>query len=117
MSALLLGAIGLYGVIAYSVSRRTRHRRAHGAGSAARGGIGLILGQAGFVAALGIVAGLGCWIPAAALLRGLLFGVQSWDAPTLMGVAVVLGLCALVASYLPARRAASVNPVEALRAE
>jgi ABC-type antimicrobial peptide transport system permease subunit len=77
----------------------------------------LILGQAGFVAAVGIVVGLGCSVPAAALLRGLLFGVQSWDVPTLIGVAVVLGTCALLASYLPARRAASVNPVEALRAE
>jgi ABC-type antimicrobial peptide transport system permease subunit len=77
----------------------------------------LILGQAGFVAGVGIVVGLGCAIPAAALLRSLLFGVQSWDVPTLIGVAVVLGTCALLASYLPARRAASVNPVEALRAE
>jgi ABC-type antimicrobial peptide transport system permease subunit len=77
----------------------------------------LILGQASFVAAVGIVVGLGCSVPAAGLLRGLLFGVQSWDVPTLTGVAVVLGICALVASYLPARRAASVNPVEALRAE
>jgi ABC-type antimicrobial peptide transport system permease subunit len=58
-----------------------------------------------------------CSVPAASLLKGLLYGVQSSDAPTLIGVAVVLGICALVAAYLPARRAASVNPVEALRAE
>lgn len=77
----------------------------------------LILGQAGFVAAVGIVVGLVCSIPAARLLRGLLFGVQSWDVPTLIGVAMVLGICALLTSYLPARRAASMNPVEALRAE
>ena len=46
-----------------------------------------------------------------------LFGVRSWDVPTLLGVAAVLGISALLASYIPARRAASVNPVEALRAE
>ena len=77
----------------------------------------LILGEAGFVAAVGIVIGLGCSIAAAALLRGLLFGVDAWDVPTLSTVAVVLGVCALAGSYLPARKAASVNPVEALRAE
>jgi ABC-type antimicrobial peptide transport system permease subunit len=118
VSALLLGAIGLYGVIAYSVSRRTREIGVRMALGAQRGAVyRLILGQAGLVAAVGIMVGLGCSIPAAALLRGLLFGVQSWDVPTLFGVAVLLGICALLASYLPARRAASVNPVEALRAD
>ena len=50
-------------------------------------------------------------------MRKLLFGIQSWDVPTLIVVAAVLGVSALVASFIPARRAASVNPVEALRAE
>jgi predicted permease len=118
VSALLLGAIGLYGVIAYSVSQRTREIGVRMALGAQRGTVyRMILGQAGFVAALGIVLGLASAIPAAALLRSLLFGVQSWDVPTLVGVAAALGVCALLASYLPARRAASVNPVEALRAE
>ena len=58
-----------------------------------------------------------CSVGAATLMRGLLFGVSSWDVPTLAGVAVVLGSSALLASYLPARRAASVDPVEALRTE
>ena len=49
-------------------------------------------------------------------MRGLLFGVRAWDVPTLSLVAAVLGLSALLASYIPARRAASVNPVDALRA-
>jgi ABC-type antimicrobial peptide transport system permease subunit len=118
VSALLLGAIGLYGVIAYSVSRRTREIGVRMALGAQRGAVyRLVLGQAGFVAAVGIVVGLGCAAPAAALLRGLLFGVQVWDVWMLGGVAVLLGICALAASYVPARRAASVNPVEALRAE
>ena len=56
-------------------------------------------------------------VGAATLMRDLLFGVSSWDAPTLAGVAVVLASSALLASYLPARRAASVDPVEALRTE
>jgi len=117
-TALLLGAIGLYGVIAYSVSQRTREIGVRMALGAQRGAVyRLILGQAGFVAAIGIVVGLGCSIPAATLLRGLLFGVQSWDVPTLIAVATLLGVCALLASYLPARRAASVNPVDALRAD
>jgi ABC-type lipoprotein release transport system permease subunit len=51
------------------------------------------------------------------LMRTLLFGVRAWDAATMAAVAVVLGVFALMASYVPARRAASVNPVEALRAE
>jgi predicted permease len=118
VSALLLGAIGLYGVIAYSVTQRTREIGVRMALGAQRSGVyRLILGQAALVAAIGIAAGLVCSVPAAALLKGSLYGVQSSDAPTLIGVAVVLGTCALVAAYLPARRAASVNPVEALRAE
>jgi ABC-type lipoprotein release transport system permease subunit len=51
------------------------------------------------------------------MMRGLLFGVSAWDVPTLVGVAVVLGCAALAASAVPARRAASVDPMEALRAE
>lgn len=118
VSALLLGAIGLYGVIAYSVSQRTREIGVRMALGAQRGAVyRLVLGQAGFLAAIGISIGLGCSIAAAALLRNLLFGVQSWDVPTLISVAAILGICALLASYLPARRAASVDPVEALRAE
>ena len=67
--------------------------------------------------AAGIAIGLVVAVGAARLMRGLLFGVQTWDVPTLGGVAMVLGLAALLASYLPARRAASVSPVEALRSE
>jgi len=116
--ALLLGAAGLYGVIAYSVSRRTREigvRMALGAqpGTVYR----LILKEAGWLIAAGLAIGLVCSVAAATLLRGLLFGVRSADPETLAGVAAVLGISALLASYIPARRAASVNPIDALRAE
>ena len=77
----------------------------------------LILTEAGRLIALGIVIGLACSVAAATLMRGLLFGVQYWDLPTLGTVAAVLGISGILATYLPARRAASVNPVEALRAE
>jgi macrolide transport system ATP-binding/permease protein len=118
MLALLLGVVGLYGVIAYSVSRRTREIGVRMALGAARGNVyGLILKEAGRLTVAGIAAGLLCSMATATLMRKLLFGVESWDVPTLIGVAVVLGISAMLASYLPARRAASVNPVDALRAE
>jgi predicted permease len=116
--ALVLSVIGVYGVIAYSVSQRTREIGVRMALGAERSAVyRLILGEAGLVAAIGIILGLTCAIAAGALLRDFLFGVESWDLPTLSAVVVVLGSCVLVASYLPTRRAASVNPVEALRAE
>ena len=116
--ATLMAAIGLYGVVAYSVSQRTREIGIRMALGARRGSVyGLILKEAGWLTAAGIVIGIVCSIGAAMLMRGLLFGVRSWDVETLAGVALVLGISALLASYIPARRAASVNPVEALHTE
>jgi predicted permease len=116
--ALVLCVVGLYGVVAYSVSQRTREIGIRMALGAERAAVHrLILKEAGWLAALGIGIGLWCAVAAATLMKGLLFGVQPWDAPTLMAVAAVIGASALVASFLPARRAVGVNPVEALRAE
>ncbi len=67
--------------------------------------------------AFGIAAGLVGAVGAGMLMRTLLFGTQAWDISTLAAVALVLACAALVASYIPARSAASVNPVDALRAE
>ncbi len=116
--ALLLGVIGLYGVIAFSVSQRTREIGVRMAlGAQRRSVYQLVLSEAGYLAAFGIIAGLLCSLATATLMRKLLFGVRSWDISTLLAVAALLAAAALLASYLPARRAASVNPTEALRAE
>jgi macrolide transport system ATP-binding/permease protein len=116
--AFLLSVVGLYGVVSYSVSQRTREIGIRLAlGAQPRAVYRLILKEAGWLTALGIAAGLACAVAAANLMRGLLFGVRSWDLPTLAAVALLLGIPAMLASYLPARRAASLDPVEVLRAE
>ena len=116
--ALLLSVVGLYGVVAYSVSQRTREIGVRMALGAQRSSVyDLVLREASFLIAVGIFVGVVCGIAAAMLMRGLLFGVNSWDVPTLAGVSSTLAAAAFFASYLPARRAASVNPVVALRHE
>jgi macrolide transport system ATP-binding/permease protein len=116
--ALLLSVVGLYGVIAYSVGQRTREIGVRMALGAERSRVyALVLKEAGWLTTIGIGAGLICSLAVTKVMSDLLFGVQAWDIPTLIAVAVVLAVSALLASYIPARRAASVNPVEALRAE
>jgi len=116
--ALLLGVVGLYGVIAYSVSQRTREIGVRMALGAQQSTVyRMVLKEAGRLTGVGIVAGLVSSIAATTLMRKLLFGIHTWDMSTLAAVAILLGASALLASYFPARRAASVNPVEALRAE
>ena len=116
--AALLGVVGLYGVVAYSVGQRTREIGVRMALGAQRGTIyGLVLKEAARLTVLGVTAGLVCSVAVLSLMGKLLFQVKAWDLPTLLGVSLLLGCAALLASYLPAHRAASVNPVEALRAE
>lgn len=116
--ALLLGVVGLYGVIAYSVSQRTREIGVRMALGAQRGSVyQLIMTEAGWLAGMGIAAGLVCSIGAATLIRGLLFGVRTWDVATMVAVSAVLAISALLASYIPARRATRVDPMVALRYE
>ncbi|MGA9984124.1 MAG: FtsX-like permease family protein, partial [Acidobacteriaceae bacterium] len=116
--ALLLSIVGLYGVVAYSVSQRTREIGVRMALGAQRSAVyRLILREAGWLALTGIAAGLLCSLAVTLLMRNLLFQVHAWDLPTLAAVALTLAAAALLASFLPAHRAASVNPTEALHAE
>ena len=116
--ALILSVVGLYGVVAYSVSQRTREIGVRMALGAQQSSVyRLILSEAGRLTSIGILIGLACAIGAAAAMQAVLFGVRSWDIPTLFAVAAILTAAALVASFVPARRAASVDPVVALRAE
>jgi len=115
---LLLGVVGLYGVIAYSVSRRTREIGVRMALGAQRASVyQLIMTEAAWLTGIGIAAGLACSLVAAAFIRSLLFGVHYWDVATLLGVSTMLAICALSASYFPARKAARVEPMQALRYE
>ncbi|MGZ4814901.1 MAG: ABC transporter permease [Terriglobales bacterium] len=116
--ALCLGVVGLYGVIAYSVTQRTREIGVRMALGAQRGSVyQLILREAGWLVGVGICVGLLCSIAAASLMGSLLFGVRAWDVTTLAAVTIVLACSALLASYIPARRAAGVDPMVALRYE
>jgi macrolide transport system ATP-binding/permease protein len=116
--ALVLGVVGLYGVIAYSVSQRTREIGVRMALGAQRGSVyRLVMSEASRLTVAGIGLGLICAVGAGMAMRALLFGTAAWDTMTLASVAIVLGASAMLASYIPAHRAASVNPVEALRAE
>jgi predicted permease len=116
--AVLLASIGLYATIAYSVSRRTRELGARLAMGATRRDImRLVLTQAVRVTAIGLAIGLGLAIGAAQLFSTLLVGVRPVDPATLIAVTLLLSGIAIVASYVPARRAARLDPLQALRYE
>ena len=117
-SALLLCVAGLYGLLAYVVSQRTRELGLRIALGAQRGNLlWLVLRQASGMLLAGVAVGLVLAWVAGRLVRGFLYGVQAHDAWTLAGAAVVLFASGMVAAYVPAQRAAEVNPMEALRAE
>jgi ABC-type antimicrobial peptide transport system permease subunit len=116
--AVTLAAVGIYGVLSYGVSQRRREIGVRMAvGAEAHDVLRLVLGQGAGVVAVGLVLGLGAAAVAARAVSGLLFGVTARDPAVFAGVAVLLGSIALVACYIPARRAARVDPLEALREE
>jgi len=116
--ALLLGVVGIYGVIAYSVSQRTREigiRMAVGAQLPTL--IGMFVRQGMLLTSIGLVAGLLASFGVMRLMSSLLFGVKAMDPLTYIAVSCGLAITAFLACFLPSRRAAAVDPVEALRAE
>jgi len=118
MLALVLSAIGIYGVMAYAVSRRTREIGVRVALGAGRGDVvRLVVGGAMRLAVAGLLVGAAAALAAGELLRSQLFGISPRDPLAFATVALLLGAVALVSSWLPARRAARVDPMEALRYE
>jgi len=117
-AALLLAALGVYGIVAYSVSQRSREFGIRVALGARQGQIiSMVVAQNLRLVGLGLGLGLLTAIPATRLLRGLLFQVGPNDPMTFIGIGAVLAIVAIVAAYLPARRGTLVDPVVTLKSE
>jgi putative ABC transport system permease protein len=116
--AALLAVIGLYGVLAYNVARRSHEIGIRMAlGAEPRGIVRMVVWQGMKLALIGVVIGLGAALALTRLIRNLLYGVSPTDPFTYIAVSIVLIGVAALASYIPARRAARIDPMQALRAE
>ena len=115
---LVLAAVGLYGVTAYGVEQRTSEIGVRMALGANRGSVvAMVLRGAFSQMGIGLAVGIPGAFGAGHLITSQLFGVRPWDPLMLSGAALLLGLAALIATIIPARRAASVDPMQALRSE
>jgi ABC-type antimicrobial peptide transport system permease subunit len=115
---LVLASVGIYGVMSYGVIQRTREFGLRMALGARESDVrGLVVRQGAMLSGVGIIIGLAGAFALTRVMRTLLFAVTPSDPVTYVGIAVVLGAVALLASYLPARRATRVDPVIALREE
>ena len=116
--ALVLACIGLYGLLSYEVSRRTREIGIRMAlGAQRRGVLKLIVGQGIALAISGAMVGIGVSLGVTHYLRSMLYDIHANDPATIGGVAILLTLVAVAACYVPARRAMRVDPMVALRYE
>jgi predicted permease len=116
--AVILASIGIYGVLAYSVAQRTSEIGLRMAlGAQPRQVLGLVLKQGMLLALIGATAGILVALPVARMAAGLLYGVSATDPLTYAGITLLLLCVALVACYLPARRATRIDPLKALRVE
>jgi predicted permease len=116
--ALVLACVGIYGIMAYQVASRTNEIGIRLALGAQPGQVrGMILGESTWLAVVGIVVGMGAALGLTRLVKTMLYGIQPWDPATMIGGVLILLVVALAASWIPARRAAGVQPMVALRHE
>ena len=116
--ALILASVGLYGVTAYFVARRTSEIGIRMAlGSTRAGVVALVMRSVFFQIGIGLVLGVGCSLLAGHLMASQLYGVGQYDPVALIAATLVLALCAVAAGFIPARRASTIEPMQALRTE
>ena len=117
-AALLIAVAGIYGLLSYSVSQRTREFGVRIALGAPQSNVHwIVLRHALVLLGIGIAAGIGLAVAASSVMRAFIYGFRGYDVFTVFAVALILAVCGLAASYLPARRAAGVDPMTALRSE
>jgi ABC-type antimicrobial peptide transport system permease subunit len=118
MLALALACVGIYGIMAYSVANRRNEIGIRMALGAQPGQVrGMILRESTWLAGAGIVAGVAATLLLTRLVKSMLYGIEPYDPPTVVGGILILLAVAMAASWIPARRAARVQPMDALRHE